>query len=138
MLMPNCSFLFFNNQNVIDQFRKNHEYISGIDYGEDTPYWLFLFAEQNLLGYIMRDLKVNNTTIDDRISIQFPEISDEIGFTPEWVYSEHYKNNIKIEYEHVWMKKFLFGNNKYTKDKVNEWNKIIIDNGYEKKLKKIT
>jgi len=137
MLMPNCSFIFFNNQKILNDFKEKHIYLTEIDYFDNTPYWLFLFAEQNLLGYLMRKQNVRNTTIDKRISIQFPDTTSDLGFTPQWAYSDQYENNFTIEYEHVWMKKFFFGDNQETKLKENEWIRMIIENGYEKKLKKI-
>lgn len=137
MLIPNTSLLFMNNQQVLDRYLELHMEIVTKKY-DYVPDWLWLMSDQNILGYTLRSLNSKVSQFEDKTFVQFPDISqnkDKPGYFPDWLdIHERDKTRPDFRFEHVWLNKASIGTiPDYQKHKLKEWNKIIDDNGFDKK-----
>lgn len=140
MMIPNTSFLFVNDQKILDKYLQLHIQIVNKKY-ENVPDWLWLMSDQNILGYTIRGLKSKTSEITNKVFLQFPDPfhnKDKPGHVPEWIDLENIvKNSPKVPYEHVWITKGALINDKDARNKrVSDWNKIISDNGFGEYVKK--
>jgi hypothetical protein len=140
MLTPNTSFLFINNKEVQKRYLELHYQIVRKQY-DNVPDWLWLMSDQNILGYVARNMKINISQIDNRVYLQFPDPhnkKDLVGSTPAWTHFDNMvKNTPILEYEHIWLDKSqLFMNPYYKKSTMEKWTNLIISNGHESYIKR--
>jgi hypothetical protein len=135
MLIPNTSFLFINNQKVLDDYLKLHLEIVTKKY-EQVPDWLWLMSDQHILGYTIRDLKSKVTSFSDKTYVQFPDnLKDGVGHLPEWINIPQMYQETPIKFEHVWLDKSIIVNYpEFKKLRMDKWIKIVTENGYSHKL----
>lgn len=134
MMIPNTSFLYVNNQKVLDKYLELHIRIVNRKY-DNVPDWLWLMSDQHILGYTIRDLGVSVSEITNQIFMQFPDDfhhRGKPGYIPDWIEMRDLEKNMpKLTYEHVWLTKgALITNQIIREQKISEWNKIITDNGF--------
>ena len=134
MMIPNTSFLFINDQKILDKYLKLHMQLVNKQYGY-VPDWLWLMSDQYILGYIIRELELNVAEITNKVFMQYsdePHNREKPGYIPDWIEIEGIiKNTPKIPYEHVWMTKgFLAREAERRNKKVSEWNEIILNNRF--------
>jgi hypothetical protein len=140
MMIPNTSFLFVNDQKILDKYLQLHMKLVDHEY-ESVPDWLWLMSDQNILGYTIRRLESNVSEITNKVFIQYPDAfhnKEKPGYIPDWIEIDGIiKNNPRLTYEHVWISKgSLINNVKEKTRRVSEWNKIISDNGFGEYIKK--
>jgi hypothetical protein len=131
MMMPNTSFVLMNNETLRDEYYKKHIDIITRNY-EKIPEWLWLIADQGILGYAIRKHNSKVETIENRIYLSYPELPahtdlDKPGKGLFWVKNpnrlDHTENLI---YEHVWFEKHALKTNEdYRLKKIEELNKEI-------------
>ena len=112
MMMPNTSFVFMNSEKLRDDYLKKHLDLINREY-EEIPEWLWLIADQGLLGYSARKLNSKVGTIEDRIYMSYHEISTDrlVGQGPFWLQDPNAETHSeKLNYEHVWFGKHAFKN----------------------------
>jgi hypothetical protein len=108
MMVPNTSFVFMNNEELRDLYYKKHIDIISRKYDE-VPEWLWLIADQGLLGYSARKLNSKVETIENRIYLSYPELpldNQLVGKGLFWVKDPNridHKEN--LDYEHIWFTK---------------------------------
>lgn len=134
MLIPNTSFLYVNDQKVLDKYLDLHLKIVKQKY-DKVPDWLWLMSDQHILGYVLRELNTNVADIQNEIYIQFcDEYHDEgkVGHVPKWIpLGSVKKQDPQLPYEHVWLDKaHIINNPDHKVTKIMEWKKIAIENGY--------
>lgn len=140
MMIPNTSFLYVNNQKVLDKYLELHIKIVNRKY-DNVPDWLWLMSDQHILGYTIRELGVSVSEITNQVFMQFPDDfhhRGKPGYIPDWIEMRDVeKNSPKLPYEHVWLTKgALITNQIIRQQKVSEWNKIISGNGFDQYVKK--
>lgn len=131
MMMPNTSFVLMNNEKLRDEYYKKHMDIITRTY-EKIPEWLWLIADQGILGYAIRKLNCKVETIENRLYLSYPELPvnceiNKPGKGLFWVKNpnriDHTENLI---YEHIWFEKyFLKTNEKHRASRMIEFNKEI-------------
>jgi len=109
-LYPNTSFLYVNNITLLKEYWELHKkiiYNTEVETGVDT----WLLADQGILGYIARFMKLNIGCLEECAYIsnaddwKYPDGVDlNYGGMPYKVYLGKYKS-ISIKYYHVWLHK---------------------------------
>lgn len=139
MFMPNTSFVFMNNGNLRDEYLKKHLDIINREY-DCIPEWLWLIADQGILGYSIRKLNSTAESIENNIYLSYPE-SPVFG-GPKlpgkglfWLKDpnriDHTEN---LNYEHVWFNKHALKINiNFREKKIKEYTEEI-DRLINKKL----
>jgi hypothetical protein len=140
MMIPNTSFLFVNDQKILNKYLQLHIQLVNKQY-DSVPDWLWLMSDQHILGYTMRELNSNVAEITNKIFMQYPDAfhnREKPGYIPDWIEMDSVvKNDPKLLYEHVWISKGSLVNDKEARRKrVSEWNAIITDNGFAEYVKK--
>lgn len=140
MMIPNTSFLFVNNQKILDKYLKLHMQLVNKQY-DYVPDWLWLMSDQHILGYTIRELNSNVAEITNKIFMQYPDgfhNREKPGYIPDWIELDSLIKNVpKIPYEHIWITKGSLINDTEARNKrVLEWNKIISDNGFSGYVKR--
>jgi hypothetical protein len=110
MMVPNTSFVFMNNEELRNDYLKKHLDIITRKY-DYVPEWLWLIADQGILGYSARKLKSKVESIENRIYMSYAEVDSASEGAPGralfWVKDpdriDHVEN---LEYEHVWFSKY--------------------------------
>lgn len=139
MLIPNTSFLFINSKETQKRYLELHYEIVHKNY-DSVPDWLWLMSDQNILGYVIRNMKLKVSQIDNRVYLQFPDPDNKqgmVGSTPKWTnFDNIVGNNPILEYEHIWLDKSQLVMNPYYKQSTMEkWSNLIISNGHENYIK---
>jgi hypothetical protein len=134
MMIPNTSFLFVNDQKILDKYLKLHLQLVDKKY-DQVPDWLWLMSDQNILGYTIRELDSKVSEITNKIFVQYPDGShneEKPGYIPDWIEIPGIVKNVpKISYEHVWITKgALIKDHESRNKRVFEWNEIISNNGF--------
>lgn len=117
MMMPNTSFVFMNNEKLRDEYYKKHIDLITREYVH-IPEWLWLIADQGILGYSIRKLNCVAESIENRLYLSYPELPVLGPKSPGkglfWVKDpdriDHTEN---MNYYHVWLDKYYF--------KTQEW-----------------
>jgi hypothetical protein len=140
MMIPNTSFLYVNNQDLLNKYLEMHIRIVNKKY-DNVPDWLWLLSDQHILGYAIRELGSSVSEITNKVFVQFPDDfhhRGKPGYIPDWIEMRDLEiNSPSLPYEHVWlMKGALISNHIIRSQKIEEWNKIISDNGFGKYVKK--
>jgi len=110
MWMPNTSFVYLNDVNLRDEYLKKHLSIIRREY-EHVPEWLWLLADQGIMGYSARKLNSRVETIENRIYLSYPEqlYPKFVGHGLSWVKDPDRKDHEEnLEYEHIWTNKRSF------------------------------
>ena len=110
MWMPNTSFVYLNDANLRDEYLKKHLSIIKREY-EYVPEWLWLLADQGIMGYSARKLNSKVETVENRIYLSYPEQLHPklVGHGLFWVKDPDRKDHEEnLEYEHVWSNKRSF------------------------------
>jgi hypothetical protein len=138
MLIPNTSFLFINNSDVLEEYLKLHLEIVTRKY-EQVPDWLWLMSDQNILGYTMRSLNSKVTTFHNKTHVQFYDgMVDGVGYLPQWIDIPQTHNEKPVAFDHIWLDKSVVNNNEeFRLFKVEQWKQMIIGNGFNDELNKI-
>lgn len=125
MMVPNTSFVFMNSEELRDDYLKKHLSIITREY-DYVPEWLWLIADQSILGYSARKLKCSVESIENRIYLSYAEVDPKTKGAPGrglfWVKDpdriDHTEN---LDYEHVWFSKYdLKTNPEYRAKKIEE------------------
>ena len=134
MLMPNTSFLYINNEELQKQYLDLHLKIINNDYMK-IPEWLWLMADQGIMGYVARELNLKVESLEDDYYMAYHESygdRDKSGYLPMWVRNPDYHNPIKtpkLWYEHVWIAKQLIKDNPdFRREKCKSYVDILKDN----------
>jgi hypothetical protein len=138
MFIPNTSFVFMNNETLRDDYLKRHLDIITREY-EYIPEWLWLIADQGILGYGIRKLNMKVESIENKIYMSYSEshtLGDDSapGKALFWLKDpnrvDHTEN---LNYEHVWFNKHALKlNEEYRNMKIEEYKNEI--NKVNKKL----
>lgn len=108
MLMPNTSFLYINNPNLCKDYLKKHLDIISRKY-DTIPEWLWLLADQGIMGYSARKLNLKVESLENTIYVSYPEIdTSKVGCGPFWVKNPNHIEHSTLNYEHVWFTKYRF------------------------------
>lgn len=110
MWMPNTSFVYLNDANLRDEYLKKHLSIIKREY-EYVPEWLWLLADQGIMGYSARKLNSKVETVENRIYLSYPEQLHPklVGHGLFWVKDPDRKDHEdNLEYEHIWSNKRSF------------------------------
>ncbi len=114
MMIPNTSFIFMNDIKIRDEYLKKHLDIINREY-DYIPEWLWLIADQGILGYTLRKFNSKVETIENRLYLSYPELpveKPEVGKGLFWVLDPNRINHVEnLEYEHVWFAKHAFKTN---------------------------
>ncbi len=114
MMIPNTSFIFMNDIKIRDEYLKKHLDIINREYNY-IPEWLWLIADQGILGYTLRKFNSKVETIENRLYLSYPELpveKPEVGKGLFWVLDPNRTNHVEnLEYEHVWFGKHAFKTN---------------------------
>lgn len=126
MMIPNTSFLFINNQTILDEYLKLHLEIVTKKY-DFVPDWLWLMSDQNILGYTLRKLESKVTTFHSKVYVQFPDTSSSlVGNLAPWINVPQKYVEPEVKFEHVWLDKSSIINNQQLREsKTKEWSTII-------------
>lgn len=134
MMMPNTSFVFMNNEKLRDEYYKKHIDLITREYTH-VPEWLWLIADQGILGYAIRKLDCTAESIENRLYLSYPELP-VLGPTKPgkglfWVKDpnrvDHEEN---MNYYHVWLDKYYF--------KTQEWFRNEKIQEFEEELRQIS
>ena len=97
-----------NNEELRDNYYEKHLNLINRTYDE-VPEWLWLIADQGLLGFSARKLNSKVETIENRIYVSYPELpinTKDVGKGLFWVKDpnreDHFEN---LDYEHIWFAK---------------------------------
>lgn len=110
MWMPNTSFVYLSDANLRDEYLKKHLSIIKRKY-EYVPEWLWLLADQGIMGYSARKLNSKVETVENRIYLSYPEqlYPKFVGHGLSWVKDPDRKDHEEnLEYEHIWSNKRSF------------------------------
>ncbi len=112
MMMPNTSFLYINNEDLRNDYLKKHLDIIKREY-KIVPEWLWLLADQGIMGYSARKLNLKVETIENRIYLSYPELpvenNPQVGKGLFWVKDPNRKDHEEnLEYDHIWLNKYYF------------------------------
>lgn len=132
--MPNTSFLYINNEQLQKEYLDLHLKIIRNDY-MNIPEWLWLMADQGIMGYVARQLDLKVESLEDDYYLAYHESyseKDKPGYLPMWLKNPDYKNshkNPKLWYEHVWIAKQLIKDDvEFRKEKCKTYIDILNDN----------
>jgi hypothetical protein len=117
MMMPNTSFVFMNNEKLRDEYFQKHMDLITREYTH-IPEWLWLIADQGILGYSIRKLNCTAESIENRLYLSYPELPVLGPKSPGkglfWVKDPNRVDHIEnMDYYHVWLDKYYF--------KTQEW-----------------
>jgi hypothetical protein len=140
MMIPNTSFLFVNDQKILDKYLNLHLQLVNKKY-DYVPDWLWLMSDQHILGYTIRELGSSVAEITNKVFMQYPDgfqNKEKPGYIPDWIEIEGITKNVpKISYEHVWITKGSLIKDVESRNKrVSEWNEIISNNGFKDYIKR--
>ena len=112
MMMPNTSFVFMNNEQLRDEYYKKHIDLITRKYNY-VPEWLWLIADQGILGYSIRKLNCTAESIENRLYLSYPELPVLGPKSPGkglfWVKDPNREDHIEnMNYYHVWLDKYYF------------------------------
>lgn len=108
MLMPNTSFLYINNSELCKDYLKKHLDIISKEY-KTIPEWLWLLADQGIMGYSARKLDLKVESLENTIYVSYPEIDNsKVGCGLFWVKNPQHIEHEILNYEHVWFTKHRF------------------------------
>lgn len=112
MMMPNTSFVFMNNEKLRDEYYKKHLDLITREY-EYIPEWLWLIADQGILGYAIRKLNCSAESIENRLYLSYPELPVLGPMLPGkglfWVKDPNRQDHLEnMDYYHVWFDKHYF------------------------------
>lgn len=112
MMMPNTSFVFMNNENLRNEYYKKHLDLINREYN-NVPEWLWLIADQGILGYSIRKLNCTAESIENRLYLSYPELpilTDKLpGKGLFWVKDPNRVDHVEnMNYYHVWLDKYYF------------------------------
>jgi hypothetical protein len=115
MMMPNTSFVFMNNEKLRDEYFQKHMDLITREYTH-IPEWLWLIADQGILGYAARKLNCKVETVENRYYLSYPELSpndsNKCGKGLFWVKNPNRVDHIEnINYYHVWFDKHAIKTN---------------------------
>jgi len=106
MLMPNTSFLYVNNTELCEDYLSKHLSIIKRKY-EHIPEWLWLLADQGIMGYSARKLNIKVETLENLVYVLFPETDTEkVGCGLFWVKNPTHIDHENLNYDHIWFSKF--------------------------------
>ena len=112
MMMPNTSFILMNNEKLRDLYLESHLDLITREYKE-VPEWLWLLADQGIMGYSARKLDCKVETVEDRLYLSYPELPvlgpKHCGKGLFWVKDpDRIDHTEKIDYYHVWLDKYYY------------------------------
>jgi hypothetical protein len=131
MMMPNTSFVFMNNEKLRDEYFQKHMDLINREY-DHIPEWLWLIADQGILGYSIRKLNCTAESIENRLYLSYPELPllgpKSPGKGLFWVKDpnriDHTEN---MDYYHVWLDKYYFKTQEWFRNqKVKELNDELL------------
>lgn len=131
MMMPNTSFVFMNNEKLRDEYFQKHMDLITREYTH-IPEWLWLIADQGILGYSVRKLNCTAESIENRLYLSYPELPMLGPKSPGkglfWVKdpnrTDHTEN---MDYYHVWLDKYYFKTQEWFREqKVKELNEELL------------
>ena len=126
MMMPNTSFLYINNKELLTKLKKQHLDMVTKVYKKDIPDAFNVLSDQGLIGYISRELNLNVDTLEDMMYLAYHELDETVGATPMWVGESTDKE--KLDYEHLWFGKYrLKVDKQYKEERIKEWKKVIFN-----------
>ena len=137
MLMPNTSFLYINNSELCKDYLKKHLSIINREY-DYIPEWLWLLADQGIMGYSARKLDLKVESLENTIYVSYPEIDDsKVGCGLFWVKNPQHIEHSNLNYEHIWFTKHRFKTDlDYRELRMielqNEYNMLILENKFGK------
>jgi hypothetical protein len=132
MMMPNTSFVFMNNEKLRDEYFQKHMDLITREYTH-IPEWLWLIADQGILGYSIRKLNCTVESIENRLYLSYPELPMLGPKSPGkglfWVKDpnrvDHTEN---MDYYHVWLDKYYFKTQEWFRNqKVKELNDELLN-----------
>jgi len=120
-----------NSEALRDDYLRRHLDIITREY-EYIPEWLWLIADQGILGYAIRKLNAKVESIENNIYMSYSE-SHTLGDAPApgkalfWLKDPNRIDHVEnLNYEHVWFNKHALKlNEEYRKYKVDEYKKEI-------------
>jgi len=126
MLMPNTSFLYINNVDLSKDYLNKHLDIIKKDY-TNIPEWLWLLADQGIMGYSARKLNLKVESLENLIYVAYPEIdTSKVGCGPFWVKNPQHIEHTSLNYEHIWFGKYALKTDlNYRKVKMDELQKEL-------------
>lgn len=112
MMMPNTSFIFMNCDKLRDEYFKKHIDLITRKYDE-IPEWLWLLADQGIMGYSARKCKSKVETIENRLYMSYPELPVLGPKLPGkglfWVKDPNRVDHVEnLDYYHVWLEKYYY------------------------------
>ncbi len=130
MMMPNTSFILMNSDKLRDEYLKKHLDIITRKYDE-IPEWLWLLADQGIMGYSVRKCKSKVETIENRLYMSYPELPVLGPKLPGkglfWVKDPNRVDHVEnLDYYHVWLEKYYYKTDTNFRDtKVKELQKEL-------------
>lgn len=113
-LVPNTSFLWFNNLDLIHDYLKFHEDLV-CEEGIEVPEWFWLLTDQGILGHTIREGNYNVSSISDRVFLSDSDHSGKdkrhIGLAEPWFKFVDGNDYDKCSWEHLWYIKAVFASN---------------------------
>jgi hypothetical protein len=108
MLMPNTSFLYINNTELSKDYLDKHLSIIKREY-KNIPEWLWLLADQGIMGYSARKLNLKVQSLENFIYVSYPESdSTKVGSGLFWVKNPNHIEHETLNYDHIWFSKYRF------------------------------
>jgi hypothetical protein len=131
MMMPNTSFVFMNNENLRNDYYEKHLDLITREYTY-VPEWLWLIADQGILGYSIRKLNCTAESIENRLYLSYPELPILGPKSPGkglfWVKDPNRKDHTEnMDYYHVWLDKYYFKTQELFRNKKMEELKKELD-----------
>ena len=114
-LVPNTSFLAFNNIELLQKYTNSHKDLVNIN-GVTAPIWYWLLTDQGILGHIVRKNDYKVSTLTDKVWLvdqNFGTPKDRYkGIAEPWYYpttNVDKKKDKEFKWEHVWINKIHYG-----------------------------
>ena len=113
-LVPNTSFLWFNNLNLVKDYLKYHESLICQE-GTKVPEWFWLLTDQGILGHAIREGNYNVSSISGNVFLSDSDHTGidkrHLGMAEPWFrFIDAHEE--KCSWEHLWYIKAVFSHDK--------------------------
>lgn len=112
--IPNTSFMCINNLDLVKNYVEEHNKM--VNTKNEVPEWFWLLTDQGVLGDTIRRFNYNADTLTDRIFLSDSDYGNSstrhLGMSEAWYYHMGFDpSKDKLEWEHVWLAKVVYGTN---------------------------
>ena len=118
-LVPNTSFLWFNNLNLIKEYLNFHDNLVCGE-GIEVPEWFWLLTDQGILGHTIREGNYNVSSISSNVFLSDSDHTGKdkrhLGMAEPWFKFIDGNIDDKCSWEHLWYMKAVFSDNEELKN----------------------